>query len=534
MFNKKLLRNIFLFVLCFVFLFADSSVCIAESFFETQFDYETSDIAWLSDLNIKLNLDTVSGIIDSLTLTPVTDYPYSETAESFKTDVDNFANINLINEGAPRSAYIYFFQILSSSEGLIAGEMSDSDIQTFFKAQGIEYDVGNDSDSLMVARAVYTAIVTGVLTDYTDSSSLEDLAVDFLCNLSGMDKDTLNSWLPDSEDAGLDDYLLATSKSALWTAGYDVENDTDESTVYKLVACMVIEKNGITADASSDFNSLKLKFLSAMLSEKYDIASDWEAVGEAIENDSLPLYVLKTIGMRDGVSVGDKNFEDAFEFIAENTDEFDLENQFYADIYSYTAEIPSDTVKLWINATPVCSNGTVVIVANGTTLKNSYYTVVDLDAADTSPLITVSVTSVQGGATSNCSYQISFAKKTSEEETVNKNTEQISEAVDKIFLSSETLLSGILQSISYDTTSSFGKALEVFDSKTKSVMSVIAPTFEDTAESESNVSTEEECILFLDKIGGIIDSDISGIDGIYLLSEISSDITVSDLISFDY
>lgn len=534
MHKTKLLKNIICFCLSAVLILSASSVSALALTCETQYEYSTTDIAWLSDINIKLNLDSVSGLVNSLVLKPVADYPYSETAESFKKDVDNYSNIYLLNEGSPRAAYIYFFELLSSSAGMIAGEMSDSDIASFFKAQGIDFNLGDDKDSLIIARAIYTAIVTGTITDYSAGSSLDRIAVDFICNLSGMNAETLSSWMPSSENPGLDDYMLAASKCALWTAGYDVDSSTEEGEVYKLLACMVIEQNGITADTSSDFNTLKSKFLAAMLSKKYNISADWEAVGNALDNDTLALYVLKTIGMRDGVSTGERNFEDAFLFIAEKTGEFNLENEFYADIYNYTAEIPSGTSKIWVKATPVCSNGSVVIMSGDTLLENDFYTAVEIDPSDQTQTINFVVTSAQGSSTSTCTYNITLKAK-APDEAADPAEEKVSEAVDRLFLSSETLLAGVLANINLDTSNSslLGNSVAGFDSRTKSVMTVIAPTFDDNADN-GEVQTQEQCIDFLDKIGKMIDSSISGINGISVLSGLSAEDISSGFVSFSY
>ena len=50
------------------------------------------------------------------------------------------------------------------------------------------------------------------------------------------------------------------------------------------------------ADSGQSFDQLKYKYMAAMLSERYDVSVDSGRLATAIENDSLPFYILQLIG----------------------------------------------------------------------------------------------------------------------------------------------------------------------------------------------------------------------------------------------
>ena len=52
-------------------------------------------------------------------------------------------------------------------------------------------------------------------------------------------------------------------------------------------------KLGISADSGQSFDQLKYKYMAAMLGERYAVNVDSGRLASAIENDSLPFYILQ-------------------------------------------------------------------------------------------------------------------------------------------------------------------------------------------------------------------------------------------------
>ena len=55
--------------------------------FETQYEYESADPAWLTDLVIREDMSSIDGMTHSCELIPKPEYSYTETAESFKAEL---------------------------------------------------------------------------------------------------------------------------------------------------------------------------------------------------------------------------------------------------------------------------------------------------------------------------------------------------------------------------------------------------------------------------------------------------------------
>ncbi len=519
--------------LCALIIFMLPFVEASAAFFtfETQYEYDAADPAWLTDLVIKEDMSSVDGMAQQCELTAKPDYPYTETAESFAQDVSYYASLYNINQGAQRSAYLYFFDVLGTqASGVLAGEISDDDIRVYLESVGVTYPDDPGSDELVLARALYAAMVTGAFSGVTAGASLEEVMVEYLAALTGVNMETLREWMPDGSGLSLDSYILAASRLALWTNGYDVEEITDEDEIFRLIAVMTVEQLGISADSGQSFDQLKYKYMAAMLSERYDVSVDSGRLATAIENDSLPFYILQLIGLDYGVSVREDNstYEEAFDLIAENTGAFDLEpGEFYADITSYELALRYRRSSIWIYPTAYATNNddyAVAINVNGTPVRNGYYTEVPVDPMKASQTLAVTVTATSGSNTSTCVYYIDLRQGT-QVAPAGEDPSLPSGVVNNPFISSESLVAQIMNSFGLDTAavSYLGTSFFALPLPTQNVLSYISPSFDaETLFSDAAaapavqavpVLPDEEYIAVLDQIGNLSDVTIKGIDG---------------------
>ena len=517
--------------------------------FETQYEYESADPAWLTDLVFKEDMSSVDGLAQRCRLTAKPDYPYTETPESFAKDVSYYASLYNLNQGSQRAAYLYFFDVLSAqSGGLMAGEISDDDIRVYLESVGIEYPDDPDADELIVARALYTAMASGAFTGVASGASLEEVMVTYLASLTGVNMETLREWMPEGSVLSLDAYILAASRLALWTNGYDVVETTDEDEVFRLVAVMTIEQLGISADSSLSFDQLKYKYMAAMLGKKYGVNVDSDRLEAAVENDSLPFYMLQLIGRDYGVSVREDNctYEEAFALVAENTGVFDLEEgEFYADIKHYELTLSYQRSSLWVYPTayvPGDGNYVVAIDVNGTAVRNGYYTEVPIDPTRSSQTLAVAVTVTAGAKMSQCVYYIDVRQGTQTPKT-DKQDNKPGENDSNPFISSESLVAQIMDTFGLDASivSYLGTSFFTLALPTQNVLSYISPSFdaetlfsEDTqlaAVDTAPVLSDDQYKAVLDEIGNLSDVTIRGIDGTKL-QEAADQFDLTEYITF--
>ena len=538
---KKYFTRAVCILICLVLLPFDLAANAALFTFETQYDHDSADLAWLTDLIIKEDMDTVGGLAERLTLNAKPDYPYTETAESFSRDVKYFCSLYNLDEGAQRTALIYLFQLVGTQSGLLAADTSDEDIRAYLEGMGIKYPTDVGSDELIAARALYVAMVTGTFGAFSGGASLEETLVAYAASLTGMNTAQLKEWAPDSAILSLDDYLLAASKLTLWTNGYDVSADTDSDTVFRLIAVMTMEKMGISVDSGLSFEELKLKYTAAMLSQKYNVTLDTAKLRTAIAADSVDFYILQLIGKRDGLSVRTDNttYSQAFDFVAENTDEFDIiAGEFYADIMNYEVELKYKRDKLWFYPTAYLTGNDSYILAidvNGRAIRNNYYTEVPIEpeSAEQTLKITVVATS-SSGKTAKCVYNILVRQGKTEYSAAPDGGNQ--EPTSEMFQSSESLVTDILSSLGINTSISsiFSNIYSSLPVSIKNTVSYMAPTFAGGTPSDSAAEKNDaEYIDLLDRVGSIVDAKVTGIYGIDFLQNMETEFSPKNYVTFE-
>ena len=518
--------------------------------FETQYEHDAADVAWLTDLVFKEDMSSEEGLAQQCRLVPKSAYPYTETPESFVQDVAYYASLYNLDRGAQRSAYIYFFDVLSAQAGgMLAGEISDDDVRIYLESVGVSYPETPDPDELVVARALYAAMVSGAFAGVTSGASLEEVLVSYLASLTGVNMETLREWMPDESILSLDAYLLAASRLALWTNGYDVEDITDEDDIFRLVAVMTIEELGVSADSSLSFEQLKNKFTAAMLSKKYGVTVDPDKMAAALENDSLPFYMLQLIGRDYGVSVREDNctYEEAFALVAENTDVFAMDDgDFYADVDQYELTLRYRRSSIWIYPTAYVTGNSdyaVSIDVNGTAVRNGYYTEIPVDPDKPTQTLAVRVTAVSDRTTSQCVYYVDLHQ--GEQSPPLRPDTSVSPAESSNpFISSESLVAQIMNSFGLDASivSYLGTSFFTFTVPTQNVLSYISPSFDDQTLFGDDVQTavndplsvlsDEQYKAVLDEIGNLSDVSIKGIDGMELPASETGDFRLQDYVTF--
>ena len=521
--------------------------------FETQFEYESADVAWLTDLVIKEDLSSVSGLAQRCKLVPKPTYPYTETAESFRKDVARYCSLYNLNEGSQRAAYLYFFDVLSTQSGnLLAGEISDDDIRIYLESVGIEYPDSPDSDELIVARALYGAMVSGAFSGVTSGASLEEVMVTYLASLTGVNIDTLREWMPEGSILSLDSYLLAASRLALWTNGYDVDGDVAEDDVFRMVAVMTIEQLGISADSSLSFDELKHKYMAAMLGRKYGVVVDGDRLAAAVEEGTEAFYLLQLLGRQSGVSIREDNstYEEAFDLVAENTGIFDVEeDEFYADIDHYVLTLSYKRSSLWFYPTAYVSGDSAYVVSidvNGFPIRNGYFTEVSIDPEKAYQTLAVSVAVTSEKKSSQFVYYIDLRQGTAQQAQPAQHATSTDAVLNNPFISSESLVSEIMANfgLSYSImSSSLGASFYNFTVPTQNVLSFITPSFDAEelfGDGAQLITTDQGVVLsdaeykaVLDEIGSLTDAKIRGIDGTNLPVGAIGAINLSEWITFE-
>lgn len=529
--GKNLLKHILSLLLVAVLLVVDIAASAAVLTFETQYDYESPNLAWLTDLVIKEDMTTIDGVAERTELIPLPEYPYTETPESFAEEVDYFTALYNLSEGSQRAGYIYFFEVLNEEAGIIAGDISDDDIREYLESSGIVYPDAPDADELVIARALFTVLVAGNVNGnlFVSGMTLEEVLVNYLTGLTGMNAQDIKDWMPESSVLSLDEYILAASKLSLWTSGYDVTADTPEDEVYRLVAVMTVKSLGLTVDSELSFEELNIEYIASLLSEKYGVFVESSKLAVAMDNDSVAYYILQLMGKDNGLSIREDNssYEDAFYLVAENSDIFDVENgEFYADITEYEVYLEKRVSSLWIYPTAYSTNrenSVPVITVNGVAVRNNYYTEIDVDASAQEQELVIVVTVSEKGNTYSCTYTVKVHQGTyaSVEGDAPAN-----ESKPEDYSSSDSVVLDVLSAlgVNLDVTDILNGVFAEVPSSVTDIISYIAPTFGGSG-SGTLPSTQDVSVYLalLDDIGAQENLKISGIPEIDIDKDFAED-----------
>lgn len=529
--------------MCLVLISSNTVAFAAVLGFETQYEYDSSNPAWLTDLVIKEDMATVGGLAARTELTPVPDYPYTETAESFAEDVGYYCSLYSLDESVLRSSSLYFFSVLASQAGSLAGDMSDGDIRTYLESIGIVYPETVSGEELIVARALYLAMATGAFSSFTNGASLEEVLTDYLIGVSGLNREELEKWIPEGSILSFDSYFKAAARLALWVNGYDVSPDTDEETVSALVAHLTLDKMGISADSTLTFEELKYKYMAAMLGVKYGVRVDAAKLASALGDGSEALYILRLIAVNNGIALKDENLEEAFLAVAENTGAFDIEkDEFYADITDYECQLEYRRSVIWIYPTAYLTGNDsylINVLVDGVPVRNNYYSEISLDDTLSEQTLTVTVSvSGPGG-----DYSFEYRIKVKQGSEVYVQPENPGES-DNPFLSSDSVVKDILSAFGLDTYFPQLAGDSRFAAVTSVVLNTInfiAPTFDSSllagvpggVSFGGDIAEDIKFINVLDEMGVLSDAVIKGIGGMTLDGDFSTITSLGEFITFN-
>ncbi len=568
--NRKLLFFVLNLVLCFALLFSQYAGAAIFAF-ETQGEYDKADIAWLTDLVIKEDMESTAGLAEKVTLLARPDNAYSTTPDAFKQEVEKYCELFTLTENAPRVGYIYLFEFMNANASLFSGQVTDDAVVRYLENRGIVMPGTMDADDYVLARALYAAMSTGSLSGISSEElgtgvAFEKALLRYLVSFSGMSEEELLKWAPASGITSFDDYVLAASRLTLWSSGFDISPDASEGETYRLMAVLTLKKMGVNVGTDASFNELKAKYTAALLGRQYGVSVEADKLTVARARGTAAFYLLQLIGKKAGLSVkGDMTYEEAFDLVAKNSGSFAIEDgEWYADIYKYDAVLKEKRDTLWIYPTSYLTgqeNADVSITVNGGAIKNGEFTAVKINPAAKEQTLNLTIYATLNGESSKCTYLITVKQGSAAAAAATAEPAAAPQ-------SSGTIISNILATLGMDASVS-----SIVDSiygslpgAVKNVINFIAPTFDGGTADPAGAAAEETTtaavpgeaapapapapapadpaapiieqlkdsffVSMLDKVGAVIDFVIYGVDGVDLSSRFQSQSRGHNFITF--
>ncbi|MBE6747936.1 MAG: cadherin-like beta sandwich domain-containing protein [Ruminococcaceae bacterium] len=376
--------------------------------FLTQYAYEENDPSWLRQLYVKENMLSVEGIVTEKPLHPVAAYPYRTDAPCFAEEVNEYAEIYTLDEESQKAAYIYVFQQIGALSIIGDPDATGQSKAAWLREQGIIItpEEEEDPDSIFMISALYALwkndfyyVFTGERITIPPGTKLQAALMTYMMALDGDDRPLLaflNKYFDITSIVSLEDYIYYTCLFALYTSGYVSSRELvsiSRKETYRRLSIMTISNAGISVDANSATDEeIQIKYMAAMLGIQYDITLDPDSTFKANRAKTLPYYMIQRMAYEDkgiAISSAKYTYEQAFDIVLKKTNRFDLEKEFYSDIYEYNVYLDYFRDLIYIDPTPV-DYAHLTIKINNKIVTPSKYEKVSL-TKDDKQVITITV-----------------------------------------------------------------------------------------------------------------------------------------------
>ncbi len=389
---------------------------------QTQYKYEANDVSWLRKLVIKEDVLSSEGLIAEAELIPITDYPYTTDASHFKAEVEECIKTYTLDEESQRAAYLYLIQQIGALTLISEPTTSDATKADWLRQNGvlITEEEENDPDKILLISALYAMmrndlhyVYTGEHFEMPADTPLEEAVVVYIAALSGNDNSLLSfiyKYFGKTSLGNLEDYIYYTALFALWEEGLVAVHEIptiSRSEVFRRLAILSIKTYGLAIDSeNATSEEIQQKYLTAMLGTHYKVKLDPQSLIASNTSQGIPYYILQRMASEDAgltLSHTKYTYEKCFEQVLTKTDRFDLDKEFFSDVYEYDVFLKNNRSSIYINPTPI--SATAIITINGVQVPAGQYAEVQLKK-DAIQAITIVCTHKVNDQSTSSTYKI--------------------------------------------------------------------------------------------------------------------------------
>ncbi|MGN0468490.1 MAG: hypothetical protein ACI4GY_07195 [Acutalibacteraceae bacterium] len=319
----------------------------------TQSKSPVYSLSWLDKLIVRDDATSVT----TARMVPKAEYPYSTTYDEFVSDVNNYTILNALNEDtltdSLNSAMKAFYYVVTAM-----GMTTDLDeMYSFVSNKGIRVPANMDSYDKIELAVVYACIkykavyvFYGKDIKFTKGTTLDEAAAIILSQVGGFSiPSTVKSV------SGLSMYFMKDYIDDFDEIPLSDNPDMDE--LFHWIRAIASSKQGYsipmieygeTTQAQRDY--VNYCYYATIFDTIYDInINPFELVKADNEGDvtSIPKLILTTMLDEKNVAYDETaKCENLFDLACQNGC-FELDEEFYSDIYSYDLYVVKSCEKLW-------------------------------------------------------------------------------------------------------------------------------------------------------------------------------------------
>lgn len=369
------------------------------------------EFSWLDNVIIRYDPNAVT----STPVTPVpSDYLYSETFEEFCREVDNYSLLFELNEKTVGAAYQEITTALFYTFTAMGFTDKQENMRKYLSEYGISLPANETAEDKVAIAVVYGALKYDAIyvlyekkVSFPVGTTLDEATVIILSALTG-------TMLPSGVDSVTGFATLVMKNYVTQFEQLPISDDPDASEIFHWAKVITAAQNEyqVPLDAYNDTTKAQKEYVdyayyASILNTLYDINVDpihLVIAMQSEEKNSLQKFILRTMLDEKKVSYS-KNATCAELFnLACKNGFFDLEQEFYTDIFFYELKVPASCEKVWF--TPFSLAGQL----NGSDVS---YVTIYLNGKQMSPNSTVSTPLDPSKAAENVELKVVYDDKIS-------------------------------------------------------------------------------------------------------------------------
>ena len=310
--------------------------------------------SWLDNVIIRYDPNAVTSAV----VTPKpSDYLYSETFEQFVEEVDNYSMLFELNEYTVSETYEELTTTLFYTFAAMGFTDTQENMREYLVEQGVKLPVNETAGDKAEVAVVYAALKYNAVYVLYEKEvtlprgiSLDEATVVILSALLGTS-------LPSGVDTLTGLAVLMTKNYVEQFEQLPVSDNPDASEIFHWAKVITAAQNDyqVPLEAYDETTQAQREYVdyayyASIINTLYDINVDpiyLVLALQSTEKYSLQKFILKAMLDEKQVSYSENaSCEQLFDLACENG-YFDLEQEFYTDIFLYELKVPASCEKVW-------------------------------------------------------------------------------------------------------------------------------------------------------------------------------------------
>lgn len=413
----------------------------------TQSSSPSYSMAWLDNIIIR---DDASAIT-AATVIPRAEYPYSKTYEEFIREVNHFSLLNTIDEKTVEESYDTILEVLYYMVTAVGMTDNQDIMRGFLTDYGIKLPANPTAKDNIKMSVVYAALKYNAIyvlynkpVEFSRGLTLDAAAVVILSAVTGVN-------LPSGINTVSGFGVLCVKNYVEEFEQLPISKNPDNSEIFHWAKILTAASNDyevplvqydLTTQAQKDY--VDYAYYASILKTIYDVDINPIYLVMADQNpadDSVASLILRTMLDEKNVAYdSNSSSEKLFKLACENG-YFQLDNEFYSDVFNYDIDVDKKCEKLWFTPFALAdqlegSNQYVSIMLGDKKMVHAATAYAPLDPSKPKETVTLTVNYDDGkGKVDTVTYKFNVTKvtkqntATSENETLNKIQQAVNNVI---------------------------------------------------------------------------------------------------------